>query len=54
MISGGDNMIAYLDLNPHKVFNSSGLPIRSDLSVQLQGVVQMSHWEEDRPQVAKW
>lgn len=42
MISGGDNMIAYLDLNPHKVFNSSGLPIRSDLSVQLQGVVQQA------------
>lgn len=42
VIGGGDKLDAYLDLHPQKIYNSSGLPIRSDVSVQLQAVVQQS------------
>lgn len=42
IIAGGDKLDAYLDMHPQKVTNTSGLPVRSDVSIQLQAVVQQA------------
>lgn len=41
-IGKGDNLIAYVDMHPRQLKSSSNLPIRNDISVQLQAVVQQS------------
>lgn len=42
VIGSGDSLVAYVDMNPRPTVTTSGLPVRSDVSVQLQAVVQQS------------
>ena len=52
VIGKSDSLVAYVDMHPQAVKSSSNLPVRSDVSVQLQAVVQQSSQSQPEQVVA--
>ena len=42
VIGSGDTLTAYVDMHPRAIVNTSDLPVRNDISIQLQAVVQQA------------